>query len=256
MKKGGECGLRGVLNEFEDYLVHLKETGVTHVEANAAAVAEIATVPKAASRKRRRGPAPDSGVVEKGLADIAETVRKCTKCGLHAGRTKTVPGQGCAQAEILFIGEGPGQDEDLQGLAFVGASGQLLTKMIRAMGLGRDEVFIANIVKCRPPGNRAPQPDEVSACLPYLREQIRLIRPKVIVALGAVCVKSLLDPRAMITRIRGKWMTYDDIDVMPTFHPSYLLRCPGEKRLAWDDLKAVLKKLGRALPAPKAGSEQ
>ncbi len=247
-------GLNKVLSEFEGYLAHLKETGVTHVAASAAAVAGLAQAPRREPKKRKQVPAAESGLAEKGLAEIAETIRKCVKCGLHAGRTKTVPGQGCPRPEILFIGEGPGQDEDLSGLAFVGAAGQLLTKMIAAMGLSREEVFIANIVKCRPPGNRVPQPDEVAACIPYLKEQIRLIRPKVIVALGAVCVKSLLDPRAMITKMRGKWMTYEDIDVMPTFHPSYLLRCPSEKRLAWEDLKTVLKKLGRTPPVPTGDS--
>jgi DNA polymerase len=149
------------------------------------------------------------------------------------------------------VGEGPGEDEDIQGLAFVGRAGQLLTKMIEAMGYRRDEVFIANIVKCRPPGNRKPFPDEMAACLPYLKEQIALLKPRVIIALGATAVTGLLGSMATgISRLRGNWQSFGGIDVMPTFHPSYLLRTPSAKNAAWADLQAVLKKLGRPVPAP------
>jgi len=187
-----------------------------------------------------------------GLDAIAKRVAGCTRCDLHKGRTRTVPGQGNPRPEILFVGEGPGADEDIQGLAFVGRAGQLLTKMIEAMGCKRDDVFIANIVKCRPPENRKPFPDEMAACLPYLKEQIALLKPRVIVALGATAVTGLLGATTTgITRLRGNWQSFEGIDVMPTFHPSYLLRMPSAKHEAWADLQAVLRKLGRPVPAPK-----
>ena len=176
----------------------------------------------------------------------------CTQCRLHKGRTRTVPGQGSTAPEIMFIGEGPGYDEDQQGLAFVGRAGQLLTKIIEAMGLTRDEVFIGNIVKCRPPENRKPLPDEMQACLPYLREQIRLLNPKIIVALGATAVQGLLEIETVgITKMRGKWLSYNGIDLMPTYHPAYLLRNPVAKKDVWEDMKAVLAKLGKEPPKRK-----
>lgn len=186
-----------------------------------------------------------------GLEEIAQRISVCTKCSLHETRTNTVPGQGNPRPEIMFIGEGPGHDEDVQGLAFVGRAGQLLTKMIEAMGFARDEVFIGNIVKCRPPENRKPMPDEMETCMPFLREQIAVLQPKVIVALGATAVQGLLDVTTGITKLRGTWMTFEGIDVMPTFHPAYLLRTQKAKRPAWDDLQEVLNRLGRKPPPIK-----
>ena len=186
------------------------------------------------------------------LERIAADVARCTKCSLHKTRTRTVPGQGNSRPDILFIGEAPGADEDQQGLAFVGAAGQLLTKMIRAMGLTREEVFIANILKCRPPNNRPPLPDEMATCMPYLKEQIQALKPKVIVALGATAVKGLLQLETGITRLRGHWHTFEGIDLMPTFHPAYLLRNPPAKKEAWADLQAVLARLGRPVPERNA----
>jgi len=185
------------------------------------------------------------------LGEIAKRISVCTNCSLHETRTNTVPGQGHPHPEIMFIGEGPGRDEDLQGLAFVGRAGQLLTKMIEAMGFQRDEVFIGNIVKCRPPENRKPMPDEMTTCMPYLLEQIAALQPKVIVALGATAVQGLLDVSTGITKLRGTWMTFEGIDVMPTFHPAYLLRTQKAKKPAWDDLQEVLKRLGRKAPPIK-----
>jgi uracil-DNA glycosylase len=183
------------------------------------------------------------------LEEIAEQISTCTGCGLHASRNKTVPGEGNGnRPDILFIGEGPGADEDAQGRPFVGAAGQLLTKMIGAMGYTRDQVYIANIVKCRPPGNRVPLPEEMNACTPYLRKQIELIQPKVIIALGKTAVEGLLHKPVAITRFRGTWCRYEGIDLMPTYHPAYLLRSPGKKRETWDDLQAVLAKLGKNPP--------
>lgn len=182
-------------------------------------------------------------------------VRGCRKCGLCQGRTQTVFGQGSAAARLVFVGEGPGFEEDKQGLAFVGAAGQLLTKMIGAMGLTRDEVYICNVVKCRPPGNRTPTPDEIQACQPYLREQLEIISPEVIVALGAPASQTLLNTGIPIGRLRGRFHDYylsgqpgvgPAIPLMPTYHPAYLLRTPGDKGKTWDDLKMVMGKLGLA----------
>ncbi len=186
------------------------------------------------------------------LERIAEQVAACRRCPLAESRTRVVPGQGnAASPEVLFIGEAPGQEEDRQGLAFVGAAGQLLTKMIAAMGFSRDEVFIANICKCRPPNNRPPTPEEMQACLPFLQAQIAVIKPKVIVALGATAVKGLLNAQTSISKLRGHWTHYGVTPLMPTFHPSYLLRFPPAKRDAWNDLKSVLQRLGRPVPQEK-----
>jgi len=152
---------------------------------------------------------------------------------------------------VMFVGEGPGADEDAQGRPFVGAAGQLLDKMIEAMGYKRGDVFIANIVKCRPPGNRVPLPDEMNACVPYLKAQIALIQPKIIVALGKTAVQGLLQEEVAITKFRGTWCKYEGIDLMPTYHPAFLLRSPGHKGEAWADLKAVLAKLGKEPPTKK-----
>jgi DNA polymerase len=188
------------------------------------------------------------------LEAVAQKVSTCKQCVLCEQRTRTVPGQGnTLSPDVMFIGEAPGADEDAQGLAFVGAAGQLLTKMIAAMGYTREQVFIANICKCRPPNNRPPTIDEMQACLPYLRLQIAAIRPKTIVALGATAVKGLLDSSVGISRLRGTWTAYAGIPLMPTYHPAYLLRYPPAKKDAWDDLKKVLQRLGKPVPAKKAG---
>jgi DNA polymerase len=186
------------------------------------------------------------------LEAIAGQIRTCSACGLSDSRTHTVPGEGNPnRPDILFIGEGPGAEEDAQGIPFIGAAGQLLDKMIHAMGYTREEIFIANIVKCRPPGNRVPLPEEMTACLPYLKAQIALIQPKLIVALGKTAVEGLLGHPVAITRFRGTWSTYEGIGLMPTYHPAYLLRSPGRKGEAWADLKAVLAKLGKEPPVKK-----
>lgn len=182
------------------------------------------------------------------LATVAADVAACALCGLHATRTRTVPGVGRTGPDVMFIGEAPGADEDAQGLPFVGRAGQLLTKMVEAMGFSRDEVFIANILKCRPPGNRPPTPQEMEVCMPFLRRQIALVRPKVLVALGSTATKGLLRTERLISQLRGRWTTFEGIPLMPTFHPSYLLRMPAAKRDAWADLLLVLKHLGRTPP--------
>ena len=170
-------------------------------------------------------------------------VQECTLCPLHAGATHKVPGQGDRNAPLMLIGEGPGQVEDEEGLAFVGPAGQLLTKMLLAIDLPRDRVYIGNIVKCRPPRNRVPEEAEAQACLLHLRMQTALIRPKVIVLLGSTAAKYTLSPDIRITRDRGKWFERKGIWMMPTYHPSALLRDPAKKREAWVDMLSLRDKL-------------
>ena len=192
----------------------------------------------------------ESGVTNHAAAlqIIREDLGDCKRCGLCTTRNNIVFGQGNPNAELVFVGEGPGEDEDTSGLAFVGRAGQLLTKMIEAMGFTRDDVFICNIVKCRPPGNRRPEPAEIEACRPFVERQLRVLKPKVVVTLGATATQALLRTDTVISKLRNTWQVWDGLPVMPTFHPSYLLRAPQEKAKAWDDLKLVMAKLGKELP--------
>ena len=184
------------------------------------------------------------------LAATRAEIGDCTRCKLHTlGRKQIVFGVGDPTADLMFVGEAPGADEDSQGIPFVGRAGQLLTKMIEAMGYRRDEVYIANVIKCRPPENRNPDPDEVETCEPFLFQQIAAIQPKVIVALGSFAAKTLLKTQSPISRLRGREYEYHGAKLVPTFHPSYLLRSPGQKREAWEDLKRALNLLGRQPPA-------
>jgi DNA polymerase len=183
------------------------------------------------------------------LAQLAEEIKGCTRCILHRERTQTVFARGNGSSGVVFIGEGPGEEEDRQGQPFVGPAGQLLDRMIAAMQLARDDVYVCNIVKCRPPRNRKPEPDEMNQCRPFLEEQLELLQPRVLVALGATAVQGLLGTTEGITRLRGQWKLYRGrVPVMPTFHPAYLLRQPQAKREVWDDLREVLRHLGRPLP--------
>ncbi len=181
------------------------------------------------------------------LRAVRDELGDCARCKLAGGRTQLVFGVGSPSAEVMFVGEGPGADEDRQGEPFVGKAGQLLTKMIEAMGYRRNDVYIANVVKCRPPGNRNPEPDEIDACEPFLRRQIAAVGPKVVVALGKFAAQTLLRETTPITRLRGRWFEYGGAKLMPTFHPAYLLRSPEEKKKAWEDLKTVMAELGRPL---------
>src|SRR6476659_7595147 len=183
------------------------------------------------------------------LKNIREDIGDCTRCKLHAqGRKQIVFGVGNPSADLMFVGEAPGADEDVQGIPFVGRAGQLLTKMIEAMGLRRDEVYIANVLKCRPPGNRNPEPDEIAMCEPFLFRQLASIEPKVVIALGAFAARTLLKTQDPISRLRGRVFDYRGAKLIPTFHPSFLLRSPGYKREAWEDLKKALAILGREIP--------
>jgi DNA polymerase len=184
------------------------------------------------------------------LPQLAAEVASCRKCGLAETRTHTAFARGNPDAQVCFVGEAPGADEDAQGIPFVGRAGQLLDRMISAMGLSPETgVYVCNIIKCRPPGNRRPEPEEVATCIPYLHEQLALVKPRVIVALGNTAVSALLDTKLGITKVRGQWRLYRGHTlVMPTYHPSYLLR-PGPtqadaKRQAWEDLQLVMKELG------------
>lgn len=174
---------------------------------------------------------------------LLEQIEACRQCGLVGGIRRKVPGQGNPDARLLIVGEGPGRDEDAQGLAFVGAAGQLLTKMLAAIDLKREDVYIANVVKCRPPGNREPTPEEAALCLPFLRAQTALIRPQVILMLGATALKFLVSPTYRITASRGRWIERKGFWMMPTFHPAALLRDPGKKADVWKDLQMVRDKL-------------
>ncbi len=191
------------------------------------------------------------------LPQLASEVRACARCGLASTRTQTVFARGNPHARLAFVGEAPGADEDAQGLPFVGRAGQLLDRMIVAMGLSPErDAYICNIIKCRPPGNRRPEPQEIATCIPYLHEQLALIEPHVIVALGNTAVAALLDTKLGITKVRGQWKLYrGQTLVMPTYHPSYLLRPSPQqieaKRQAWQDLQLVMKELGLEAPANK-----
>ncbi|MCX5680017.1 MAG: uracil-DNA glycosylase [Candidatus Omnitrophica bacterium] len=178
-----------------------------------------------------------------GLGNLKSEVILCKKCGLSKTRKNVVFGAGSDKAKLIFVGEAPGEDEDIQGLPFVGRAGGLLTKIIEAMGLKRKDVYIANILKCRPPNNRPPAPDEILACRDNLRKQIDMIRPKVICTLGKFASQTLLNTETPISALRGKFGNYNGIKVMPTFHPAYLLRNPGDKKLVWEDMKKVMKEL-------------
>jgi DNA polymerase len=183
------------------------------------------------------------------LAAIREDLGDCRRCKLAAGRKTIVFGQGNPRAEVMFVGEAPGSEEDEQGLAFVGRAGQLLTDIIeKGMKLRRSEVFIGNVLKCRPPQNRNPEPDEILTCQPFLEAQIRAIRPRVLVGLGKFAAQWLLKTAEPISRLRGRLGEYDGIPVMPTYHPAYLLRNQAGKKDVWEDMKAVLRLLGRPVP--------
>ena len=196
---------------------------------------------KAVSETRTIKPSPQFDSLE----DLRAHMGDCQRCDLHKGRNTLVFGEGNPEARLVFVGEGPGFDEDREGRPFVGKSGQLLTRIIEnGMGLTRDKVYICNVVKCRPPGNRDPNPDEIRVCLPFLKAQLNIIKPQVICALGRVACQALLGGDFKITRHRGQWRTYEEIPLMPTFHPAYLLRNAAAKRPVWDDVKSIMGKLG------------
>lgn len=207
--------------------------------------------------RERREPKPARTVdAAKELEAIADEVRQCRKCDLGSLRTNAVPGEGSSRPRIMFVGEAPGADEDVQGRPFVGRAGQLLDKIIEACGLQRQDVFIGNILKCRPPDNREPRPDEIVQCLPYLERQIEALNPEIVVALGAHAAKTLLNTNRSIGQLRGQFHEYAPgvgrlpIKLMPTYHPAYLLRnyTPDNRRRVWEDMKKVVAELGLSIP--------
>lgn len=178
------------------------------------------------------------------LETLRDFIGECTRCKLHKGRSNLVFGEGSPHARLVFVGEGPGQKEDLAGRPFVGEAGQLLTRIIGAMGLRRQDVYICNVVKCRPPRNRDPERDEIETCIPFLKQQLNIIRPEILCTLGRVAGQSLLGEDFKITIERGKWNSYNDIRLMPTYHPAYLLRNPSAKRHVWEDIQKIMASLG------------
>lgn len=188
-------------------------------------------------------PKPQTLTSQHSMDSIASEIQKCTQCKLSKTRIHVVPGEGNPKAKLLFVGEGPGEQEDLQGRPFVGRAGQLLDKMIHAIGLKREDVFICNVVKCRPPDNRNPEPDEIESCSSFLYRQLDHIQPSVIVALGKFAAQTLLQTETRISELRGHFHTFRGAKLMPTFHPAYLLRNPSSKKEAWEDLKLVAKEL-------------
>ena len=220
-----------------------KEAAIETARASASAVREPA---RATPRLFSQYPGLEKTA---DLRELREFIGDCRRCKLAPGRTNLVFGVGDPRAELMFVGEGPGADEDAQGEPFVGRAGQLLTDIIeRGMKMKRSDVYICNVVKCRPPGNRNPEPDEVAACEPFLMRQIELVRPKVIVGLGTFAVQSLLKVKTPISKLRGAWHEFQGVKLMPTFHPAYLLRNPADKRLVWADVQEVMKALGRPIP--------
>lgn len=258
-----ECGEQTV--EMDPAILHaLRATPVPQAarpappDASPARTRQAPERPPEAPAQETRATSPDAARdPAAALARVAETIAGCEVCGLCGSRSRTVPGQGHPQPDILFVGEGPGAEEDRQGLAFVGPAGQLLSSLIERLGLTREEVFIANILKCRPPGNRTPQPNEMEACMPYLREQIRILKPRVIVALGGTAAKALLETDRGITRLRGNWFAFEGIDLMPTYHPSYLLRDENKAKRweTWNDMLAVLDRVGLPRPEGQGGGQ-
>ncbi len=252
--------------EFLDILAnvraHLEYQRTLGVRAIAVPPVREAEAPAASSPAPRSTaptpvPAPEKAAVPHvavvpvcgSLDEIRKELGECTRCKLYKGRKTIVFGEGDPMSAIVFVGEGPGFEEDQQGRPFVGPAGQLLTDIIeKGIKIKRAEVYICNIVKCRPPGNRNPEPDEVEACIRFVKQQIAVIKPKVIVTLGNVPTQNLLGTKAGITKLRGTWQEYEGIPVMPTFHPSYLLRSPGEKGKVWEDIKLVMTRMGMPMP--------
>ncbi|HEY6395635.1 MAG TPA: uracil-DNA glycosylase [Candidatus Binataceae bacterium] len=257
-----------VIATIRDYVEQLREEGMEGLPAgngvesanpNRAQPSQASSQPsKPALAPARAQPAPELYSRYPGLEAVAdlnalrEYIGECQRCKLAPRRTNLVFGVGNPNAELMFVGEAPGADEDARGEPFVGRAGQLLTDIIeRGMGLSRSDVYICNVIKCRPPDNRNPEPDEVATCEPFLMRQIELVRPRVIVGLGTFAVQALLKVKTPISKLRGIWHEVRGVRMMPTFHPAYLLRNPADKRLVWADVQAVMKELG--VPVPHRG---
>ena len=226
-----------IARQAKEHVAWLERGGVVGLPRAPKAAAKPAASAKAPAAPSQKSPTT--------LQMIRDELGDCTRCKLHDKRTNIVYGVGHPDAPLVFVGEAPGADEDRTGEPFVGAAGQLLTKMIEAMGLSRQDVYICNILKCRPPGNRNPEPDEIEQCEPFLKKQLAAIRPRMIVALGKFAAQCLLRSDAPISRLRGTWKEYEGIPLMPTYHPAFLLRTPSAKREVWADLQEVMRELDR-----------
>ena len=223
-----------MIRDIQSSLVYLKENGCTGFECSPEGLKTLAHL--GVSK-------PDGPVGQESLVAIRADLGACTRCQLCHTRTHIVFGEGSPDAQLVFVGEGPGFDEDRSGIPFVGAAGKLLSKVIEAMNLSRETVYIGNIVKCRPPNNRNPDPDEIRQCLPFLKRQLAAINPRVVCALGNVAARTLLETDRPISRLRGRFHEVGGISVMPTFHPAYLLRNPKKKRDVWNDVQQIMKLL-------------
>lgn len=215
-----------LISDLKTYLEYLKGMGIVSLPA---------------SEMKADEPGQSTVIT---LEDVRKELGDCKRCKLHRGRKTIVFGEGNEKATLMLIGEGPGYDEDVQGRPFVGKAGQLLTKIIQSINLPREEVYIANIIKCRPPQNRNPEPDEIQSCSPFLMKQIQVIQPKIICALGAFSAQTLLKTDVKITALRGKFYDLEGIKVIPTYHPAFLLRNPERKREVWEDMKKIAKLMG------------
>ena len=232
---------------MQGYVRYLQRLGLTDLPVTLAppVPAGAATPPALPSTSAVSPPGPSTPTAPAiRLAQLADAVRDCRNCRLHAGRTQVVFGTGDPTAALVFVGEAPGHDEDVQGEPFVGPAGQLLTRIIAAIGLTREQVYLLNVIKCRPPQNRNPQPDEVAACRPILQAQLACLQPRVICALGAFAAQTLLQTEEKISRLRGRFHMLGAIQVMPTYHPAYLLRNPQYKRAVWEDMQRIQDVLG------------
>jgi DNA polymerase len=225
-----------ILNQVQYSLQHLARCGWTGFDCSPESLIVM--------NQWGRPPVPHQETLEAIQADIGD----CKRCKLCRSRTHIVFGSGNSNARLMFVGEGPGYDEDQQGEPFVGAAGQLLTRIIQAIRMNREDVYICNIVKCRPPGNRVPEPDEVRTCLPFLERQIAVVAPEMICALGATAARTLLDTNAPISRLRGRVHDFNGTKLLPTYHPAYLLRNPEKKRDVWEDMKLLMREMGIELP--------
>ncbi|WP_243374756.1 uracil-DNA glycosylase [Geotalea sp. SG265] len=242
---------RQLVASLRAYLEDLQETGVDGLvygePAMVAAPEQPAAVPAGASAgaiSTASAPSPEEAAEKETLEKVRLDLGECRRCGLAGTRTNLVFGVGNPAARLVFVGEAPGRDEDLQGEPFVGEAGQLLTKIIAAMQFKRSDVYICNILKCRPPGNRNPEPKEIEQCQPFLLRQLRALRPEAIVCLGTFAAQTLLKTKEPISRLRGRFHDYHGIPLMPTFHPAFLLRNPAMKREVWEDMQQVMRLLG------------
>ena len=242
------------LAQLKERLQYYKEMGIDGLSVTRSLLSSGNTAPSLSHEQLRQGPRSGASFpatqASSGLFSLSESEREslesiradlgdCRRCKLCSGRTNIVFGSGTSHARLVFVGEGPGADEDAQGLPFVGAAGQLLTKIIEAIQLTRDQVYICNIVKCRPPSNRTPEEDEIAACSPFMFRQVESIRPKVICCLGAVAAQTVLGTKTAVGKLRGHFHDLRGIQVMPTWHPAYLLRNPAAKRDVWDDIRKI-----------------